>query len=184
MKWRNSKERELIAHGGSREQTLPTKHNPNPDLSDPVSSPPTASITAPASTGPSIPGDESSSSAAAAAAAVAAASYLKQLPPHLQQQHQPRLPWPPAVDSPASPLVAAATPPFMSAAERMRLVAMQATEGAAAAAARGKGEDFEAEQEADEEDEEEENGVGSSDCEGRAEDDDDDEDEMEEIHVT
>ena len=38
MKWRNSKERELIAHGGSREQTLPTKHNPNPDLSDPVAS--------------------------------------------------------------------------------------------------------------------------------------------------
>ena len=37
MKWRNSKERELIAHGGCREQTLPTKHNPNPDLSDPAS---------------------------------------------------------------------------------------------------------------------------------------------------
>ncbi|TRY73806.1 hypothetical protein TCAL_09125 [Tigriopus californicus] len=36
MKWRNSKERELIAQGGCREQTLPTKHNPNPDLSDPV----------------------------------------------------------------------------------------------------------------------------------------------------
>ncbi len=35
MKWRNSKERELIAQGGCREQTLPTKHNPNPDLSDP-----------------------------------------------------------------------------------------------------------------------------------------------------
>ncbi|CAB4062613.1 Homeobox protein DBX1-A,Homeobox protein DBX1-B,Homeobox protein DBX1 [Lepeophtheirus salmonis] len=35
MKWRNSKERELIATGGCREQTLPTKHNPNPDLSDP-----------------------------------------------------------------------------------------------------------------------------------------------------
>ena len=35
MKWRNSKERELIATGGSREQTLPTKNNPNPDLSDP-----------------------------------------------------------------------------------------------------------------------------------------------------
>ena len=36
MKWRNSKERELIAQGGCREQTLPTKHNPNPDLSDPA----------------------------------------------------------------------------------------------------------------------------------------------------
>ena len=36
MKWRNSKERELIAQGGCREQTLPTKHNPNPDLSDPL----------------------------------------------------------------------------------------------------------------------------------------------------
>lgn len=34
MKWRNSKERELLASGGSREQTLPTKNNPNPDLSD------------------------------------------------------------------------------------------------------------------------------------------------------
>ena len=41
MKWRNSKERELIAHGGCREQTLPTKHNPNPDLSDPASPSPT-----------------------------------------------------------------------------------------------------------------------------------------------
>ncbi|XP_022241088.1 homeobox protein DBX1-B-like [Limulus polyphemus] len=34
MKWRNSKERELLSAGGSREQTLPTKTNPNPDLSD------------------------------------------------------------------------------------------------------------------------------------------------------
>lgn len=34
MKWRNSKERELLAAGGSREQTLPNKNNPNPDLSD------------------------------------------------------------------------------------------------------------------------------------------------------
>ncbi|XP_045127171.1 homeobox protein DBX1-like [Portunus trituberculatus] len=34
MKWRNSKERELLAAGGTREQTLPTKNNPNPDLSD------------------------------------------------------------------------------------------------------------------------------------------------------
>ena len=38
MKWRNSKERELIAQGGCREQTLPTKNNPNPDLSDPQTS--------------------------------------------------------------------------------------------------------------------------------------------------
>lgn len=35
MKWRNSKERELLAAGGSREQTLPNKNNPHPDLSDP-----------------------------------------------------------------------------------------------------------------------------------------------------
>ncbi|XP_014283662.1 homeobox protein DBX1-A [Halyomorpha halys] len=35
MKWRNSKERELLASGGSREQTLPNKNNPHPDLSDP-----------------------------------------------------------------------------------------------------------------------------------------------------
>ena len=34
MKWRNSKERELLASGGSRSQTLPTKNNPHPDLSD------------------------------------------------------------------------------------------------------------------------------------------------------
>ena len=39
MKWRNSKERELIAQGGCREQTLPTKNNPNPDLSDPQQKP-------------------------------------------------------------------------------------------------------------------------------------------------
>lgn len=31
---RNSKERELLASGGSRDQTLPNKNNPNPDLSD------------------------------------------------------------------------------------------------------------------------------------------------------
>ncbi|KAM4593982.1 homeobox protein DBX1-A [Odontesthes bonariensis] len=34
MKWRNSKERELLSSGGCREQTLPTKANPHPDLSD------------------------------------------------------------------------------------------------------------------------------------------------------
>lgn len=34
MKWRNSKERELLSTGGSRDQTLPTRSNPNPDLSD------------------------------------------------------------------------------------------------------------------------------------------------------
>ncbi|XP_029614963.1 homeobox protein DBX1-B isoform X2 [Salmo trutta] len=34
MKWRNSKERELLSSGGCREQTLPTKMNPHPDLSD------------------------------------------------------------------------------------------------------------------------------------------------------
>ncbi|KAK0054733.1 homeobox protein DBX1 [Biomphalaria pfeifferi] len=34
MKWRNSKERELLSNGGSRESTLPNKSNPNPDLSD------------------------------------------------------------------------------------------------------------------------------------------------------
>ena len=34
MKWRNSKERELLSSGGSRESTLPNKSNPNPDLSD------------------------------------------------------------------------------------------------------------------------------------------------------
>ncbi|XP_019623418.1 PREDICTED: homeobox protein DBX1-like [Branchiostoma belcheri] len=34
MKWRNSKERELLSTGGSRESTIPNKANPNPDLSD------------------------------------------------------------------------------------------------------------------------------------------------------
>ncbi|XP_035209942.1 homeobox protein DBX1-like isoform X2 [Stegodyphus dumicola] len=34
MKWRNSKERELLSSGGTREQTLPSKHNPKPDLND------------------------------------------------------------------------------------------------------------------------------------------------------
>lgn len=34
MKWRNSKERELLSSGGSRDITLPNKNNPNPDLSD------------------------------------------------------------------------------------------------------------------------------------------------------
>lgn len=34
MKWRNSKERELLSSGGSRDATLPSKDNPNPDLSD------------------------------------------------------------------------------------------------------------------------------------------------------
>ncbi|XP_005110752.1 homeobox protein DBX1-like [Aplysia californica] len=34
MKWRNSKERELLSTGGTRESTLPNKSNPNPDLSD------------------------------------------------------------------------------------------------------------------------------------------------------
>ena len=36
MKWRNSKERELLSQGGTREQTLPTKDNQNPDLSDTI----------------------------------------------------------------------------------------------------------------------------------------------------
>ena len=36
MKWRNSKERELLSQGGTREQTHPTKDNQNPDLSDTI----------------------------------------------------------------------------------------------------------------------------------------------------
>ena len=40
MKWRNSKERELLSSGGSREDTLPSKDNPNPDLSDTADEPP------------------------------------------------------------------------------------------------------------------------------------------------
>ena len=34
MKWRNSKERELLSSGGNRDSTIPSKENPNPDLSD------------------------------------------------------------------------------------------------------------------------------------------------------
>ncbi|CAH1787185.1 unnamed protein product [Owenia fusiformis] len=34
MKWRNSKERELLSSGRSRESTLPNKGNPHPDLSN------------------------------------------------------------------------------------------------------------------------------------------------------
>ena len=36
MKWRNCKERELLANGGSRAQTLPTRNNPHPDLTDAI----------------------------------------------------------------------------------------------------------------------------------------------------
>nr|AUN27673.1 DBX [Lineus ruber] len=39
MKWRNSKERELLSSGGTRESTLPGKGNQNPDLSDTVLDP-------------------------------------------------------------------------------------------------------------------------------------------------
>lgn len=34
MKWRNSKERELLSSGGNRDSTIPSKENPHPDLSD------------------------------------------------------------------------------------------------------------------------------------------------------
>ena len=34
MKWRNSKERELLSTGATRDVTLPRKDNPHPDLSD------------------------------------------------------------------------------------------------------------------------------------------------------
>jgi len=34
MKWRNSKERELLSSGASRDVTLPGKDNPHPDLTD------------------------------------------------------------------------------------------------------------------------------------------------------
>lgn len=68
MKWRNSKERELLASGGSRDQTLPTKNNPNPDLSDarcdrPASISPPASPTDLTSTGLQTIQQQKSSSA-------------------------------------------------------------------------------------------------------------------------
>ena len=35
MKWRNSKERELLSNGvGNRDTTIPSKENPHPDLTD------------------------------------------------------------------------------------------------------------------------------------------------------
>ena len=35
MKWRNSKERELLSNGaGNRDTTIPSKDNPHPDLTD------------------------------------------------------------------------------------------------------------------------------------------------------
>lgn len=52
MKWRNSKERELLASGGSRDQTLPNKNNPNPDLSDAKTDRP-PSMSPPSSASPS-----------------------------------------------------------------------------------------------------------------------------------
>lgn len=53
MKWRNSKERELLASGGSRDQTLPNKNNPNPDLSDArTDRPPSLSPTSPLPSSP------------------------------------------------------------------------------------------------------------------------------------
>lgn len=55
MKWRNSKERELLASGGSRDQTLPNKNNPNPDLSDArTDRPPSLSPTSPLPSSPNI----------------------------------------------------------------------------------------------------------------------------------
>ena len=160
MKWRNSKERELIAHGGSREQTLPTKHNPNPDLSDPVASPAAAAASATEGSSPGGGNEQSQSAAAAtqslhriwseaaAAAAAAAATPFPPLPP----------------------------PPFAatSAAERMRLVAMQATDDADANSA-GCGAD---------EDCEDGDVDGGSDGGGVGGVSDDSEDEMEEINVT
>ncbi|EDS42747.1 homeobox protein dbx [Culex quinquefasciatus] len=71
MKWRNSKERELLANGGSRDQTLPNKNNPNPDLSDartdrqqsmsPPSTPPPPTISDPQQQSPPGPASPQSS---------------------------------------------------------------------------------------------------------------------------
>lgn len=57
MKWRNSKERELLASGGSRDQTLPNKNNPNPDLSD-AKNDRQSSISPPSSLSPSFNSDQ------------------------------------------------------------------------------------------------------------------------------
>jgi hypothetical protein len=141
MKWRNSKERELIAHGGSREQTLPTKHNPNPDLSDAViSSTVVASNVAP----------------------------YKMTTMHGSQSPNLHSLWPLHEEATSTP----PTSHFASAAERMRLVAMQAKADVAAAAAKDvDGDDMTAED-------------GGSDCNGGSDEEDDDDDDMEEIHVT
>lgn len=74
MKWRNSKERELLASGGSRDQTLPNKNNPNPDLSDartdrqpsisPVSVSPTSSLIEQSPSGQNLDGHFANANAA------------------------------------------------------------------------------------------------------------------------
>lgn len=78
MKWRNSKERELLANGGSRDQTLPNKNNPNPDLSDarndraPSLSPPSSPVA-----GVGSPGERD--------------QFMSASPPQSQQQSQQHL---------------------------------------------------------------------------------------------
>ncbi|KAL1381070.1 hypothetical protein pipiens_001398 [Culex pipiens pipiens] len=68
---KDSQERELLANGGSRDQTLPNKNNPNPDLSDartdrqqsmsPPSTPPPPTISDPQQQSPPGPASPQSS---------------------------------------------------------------------------------------------------------------------------
>lgn len=76
MKWRNSKERELLSSGGCREQTLPTKLNPHPDLSD---------------VGQKGPGDEEEEEEGPGSPRHRLAYHASPDPPHLRD---PRLPEP------------------------------------------------------------------------------------------
>ncbi|XP_003781223.1 homeobox protein DBX1 [Otolemur garnettii] len=76
MKWRNSKERELLSSGGCREQTLPTKLNPHPDLSD---------------VGQKGPGDNEEEDEASGSPQRRLAYRVSPEPPHLRD---PRLPGP------------------------------------------------------------------------------------------
>ncbi|XP_053418859.1 homeobox protein DBX1 [Nycticebus coucang] len=76
MKWRNSKERELLSSGGCREQTLPTKLNPHPDLSD---------------VGQKGPGDHEEEDEASGSPQRRPAYRVSPEPPHLRD---PRLPGP------------------------------------------------------------------------------------------
>ncbi|KAH9409666.1 sequence-specific DNA binding [Tyrophagus putrescentiae] len=100
MKWRNSKERELLSTGGTREQTLPTKNNPNPDLSDPVCSKSPVNIYSRVSgifTSPS--GKSTNSSSSSSSKSASSSSGCKNSPVDGSKQQQQATLFRPSVDS-------------------------------------------------------------------------------------